>query len=367
MDKEKKDKLLDIINKSNNILLITSTRPNLDSISAVFLFWHFLHLNFKKKVDVAIQNYPERFDYLFDYSMISKDAILKWFAREYKISIKRQDTVIDKVRYDLDNEYFNFYISLERGNLDLKNINFDKSKIIYDLVVTLDVPNLNFLGNFFKVYKDEIDNSIKIINVDSHSNNLKFGDLNILSSEVSSTSELVFEILESFNTLTSQKEYQLVLMSILSNTDNLTSQSISPKTFENISKLQSKGGNMKKSILEINSILKFEDLKIKGKILSSVTSTEYKGRKYIYSLIKSSDINIFPSYLTDMYIKGCSATCIGVISDEKFIKVYIKDFKDYINKEKLSKFFDNVNFENGIYSFTSNDKDILNIFEKISI
>ncbi len=363
MDKEKiLTKLDKIITSSNKILLVTNTRPTLDSVASLFLMWHFLTVNFKKNVNIYIPNFPHRLEYLFNYSMLEKKDIINLFLREYKLSVKKQDGQVDHVRYADDNKSFNFFIALKKGALDLSSVKLDKASFEYDLIVTLDVEDLNFIGDLYKTYKSDFDNFIKIVNIDSHDKNLKFGDLNILSTEYSSTSEIVFNLISQFDSITSQKEYQLVLMSILSNTENLSVGNIPIKTFENLSILQTKGGSIRNSILEVYSPLDIQDFKIKANILKNITEYKYKGKKYLYSVINKGDIR--SSYLSEIYMKDVDLTCIAVKGDS--LKIYIKDFKNRLNEKVLLSQFKDVKFDSGVYSFNSDSENIEDVLELIA-
>ena len=363
MEKDKfLDKLKKTITSSSKILLVTNTRPNLDSIASVFLMWHFLRVNFKNSVNIYIQNFPYRFEYLFNYSMLEKKDIINLFLREYKLSVKKQAGEVDHVRYIDDNKFFNFFISMKKGVLDLSSIKLDKAAFEYDLIITLDVEDLNFLGDIYNTYKSDFEEFIKIINIDSHSTNLKFGDINIVSTEYATTSEIIFDLMSKFNSISSQKEYQLVLMSILSNTENLSIPNIPIKTFENLSVLQSKGGNLKKSILEISSPTSIEDFKIKANILKNIVEYNYNGKRFIYSIINKGDI--LPYYLSDIYMKDIDFTCIGVKGD--IFKIYIKDFQNKLSDKMLLTQFNNIKFDTGVYSFNTKIENIEEILKLIS-
>ena len=361
MDKE--NNLRNLVNSSTKILLVTNTRPTLDSIASVFLIWHFIAINFNKTVNIYIQNFPYRFEYLFNYSMLEKKDIITQFLREYKLSIKKQDALIDHVKYDIDKEYFNFFVSLKKGALELSSIDLKKASFEYDLVITLDTENLNFLGDIYKTYKVDFESYIKVINIDNHPGNLKFGDLNIVSEEYSSTSEIVFGIMSEYKSIMSKKEYQLILMSILSNTDNLSSPYISMKTFQNLSILQSIGGNLKSSLLEINSPASIDDLKVKASILKNISEYKNNAKNYVYSVINKGEI--MPSYLNDVIIKDIDLACIGVKS-KAGLKVYIKDLKNILTVKLLVEYFSDVKFDEGVYIFNSSESNIENILERIS-
>src|SRR5690554_3994910 len=71
----------------------------------------------------------------------------------------------------------------------------EENKTSFDYCLVLDCGDIKRLG-----YSEIIlDRSNKVINIDHHVSNVGFGDINIIDLEVSSTSEIVFDLLNKMN------------------------------------------------------------------------------------------------------------------------------------------------------------------------
>ncbi len=103
----------------------------------------------------------------------------------------------------------------------------------YDMVFVLDCPNLGRTGK----YKDLISATPVIVNIDHHDTNEKFGDINYVSSAVSSTCEIVYLMAVKgnfeLNNLIAKELYQ----GIITDTNCFKSNSITKRTHQVISEL----------------------------------------------------------------------------------------------------------------------------------
>lgn len=103
----------------------------------------------------------------------------------------------------------------------------------YDLAIVLDCPNLERTGKYAEMAKQ----IPAIINIDHHETNSKFGTYNFVSSQVSSTCELVYWVAKGqkfdINNLIAKELYQ----GIITDTNCFTSRSINQRTHKAVSDL----------------------------------------------------------------------------------------------------------------------------------
>ncbi|MHB8362036.1 MAG: DHH family phosphoesterase [Patescibacteria group bacterium] len=355
MDKDI-EKIKDIVEGSNKILIVSHTRPTYDSIASVLLVWHFLSINFKKKIDIYIPKFPERLELLLNYSMLLQDDIQDEYPKlEYTISIKKDDVKIDSVRYEYDKSNFKFHVKLHNGELDTSNVNIQRGEFSYDTIFTVDTPDLNYLGELYKVYKKDLDNKdkIKIVNIDSHIDNKQYGMFNLTDNNVNSTAQIIYHMLIAIDSIVSKKDYQLVLMGILSNTDFLHGKSITEKTFMDVSNIINKGGDLNLATIDLSAPRSISDLKEKFEILKNAKEVEFKKSTFVISNIKQGELTS-TSLLNDIYIKGALFTCIFVgegIRPQDNYKIYLKDFGDVIKVNNIKKLYSDYKLEAGVYVF----------------
>jgi phosphoesterase RecJ-like protein len=115
---------------------------------------------------------------------------------------------------------------------------YDGSK--FDLVVTLDCSDAERLGKF----KDILNNTKKAICIDHHITNLGFCDLNIISPDISSTGELLYNILKSAGKNINNKTAELLYIAILTDTGKFSYSNTNGNTHRVAAELVELGVNI---------------------------------------------------------------------------------------------------------------------------
>ena len=124
----------------------------------------------------------------------------------------------------------------------IQNDEFNKQTCdSYDLAIALDCTNRDRMGIYDKIFKKATDT----LNIDHHSTNDRFAKNNIIASNCSSTSEIIFILFIQINKLKcSAGTLSVIYSGIITDTNNL-SQNMGPKTFDAINilnKLTAKEG-----------------------------------------------------------------------------------------------------------------------------
>lgn len=149
-------------------------------------------------------------------SLIALKLILEKYAPNKKISIILQD----------EKPYFSKYFK----ETDCIKNNFEENEI--ELVIQLDTANIDRAAidkNIYKLAK-------KTINIDHHISNDKYLDINYVK-DVSSTAEIVYEILEFLNVPLDENIAKYIYLGIINDTGNFRHNNVSEKTFLIASKL----------------------------------------------------------------------------------------------------------------------------------
>jgi len=112
----------------------------------------------------------------------------------------------------------------------------------YDVVVVLDCSDKDRLGK----YKDILINSKKTICIDHHKTNLKFADINVIDADISSTGELLYNIIESASKVGSitKKIAEFIYIAIITDTGKFSYSSTSANTHRVAASLMEKGINV---------------------------------------------------------------------------------------------------------------------------
>lgn len=159
-----------------------------------------------------------------------------------------------------------------------------------ELVIVLDCADLSRTG-----YMNEILNlNKKIINIDHHPQESPFGDVNIVETNLTSTSEIIFHLLEVLEINIDKDLANCLLTGILSDTGSFMHSNTTKDSLEIAAFLISRGANIKQIAENTFRKKTISTLKLWGRVLSRIKNDRNKG--------------IVSSVITKKDLEECSAT-----------------------------------------------------------
>jgi len=227
------------------------------------------------------------------------------------------------------------FIKQERFILK-NNLDFKK----FDLIITVDCADLHQTG--IPEELTNIKNQMPLINIDHHSTNPFFGDLNIVDPAASATAEIVYGLLKKINATFSKEITTSLLTGIITDTTFFSNAATTQKAVAAAGDLLAKGAKFKHVVQNTWCKHSPESLKLWGKVLSELHyNSDYKIVTALVPQEESSDKQeIFEglaNFLTSIY----EANIIIVMrqdSDDK-IKCSLRTTKPNINVAKLAQKF----------------------------
>ncbi|MFN8590464.1 MAG: bifunctional oligoribonuclease/PAP phosphatase NrnA [Thermomicrobiales bacterium] len=114
----------------------------------------------------------------------------------------------------------------------------------YDVLCLIDCADRRRLGNFAKDDPSRLDGRVPIINIDHHITNDRFGAVNIVEPEASSSAEIVAEILKLWNTEVTPEIARALLAGIYGDTLGLRTPSTTPHTIRAVADLVERGAEL---------------------------------------------------------------------------------------------------------------------------
>jgi len=210
-----------------------------------------------------------------DADALASLTVLKNFLlNEYKVPLVDIFAQTDTVQ-----ENCQFIIKQHKLNPDPKE---------YEVAISVDSPNIDRLGTYSSLFN----NAQKTIVIDHHDTNLNFGKLNIVES-AASTSEIIFNILESLNYNFTKTDYENIYSGIITDTNNFTTPNVRKSTFEIAGKI----------------ISKIDFIKIYDNFFSNYTINSVKLLSFaIKNLISLKNNKILISYLDKKHFKKSKTT-----------------------------------------------------------
>ena len=147
---------------------------------------------------------------------------------------------------------------LEGDYIDTKSI---------DVGIALDCSNVKRMGKTYEIFK----NIKTIINIDHHTSNENFGDLNYVDSSVSSVGEIIYKLIKFINIDLLDEDISTCLFtSILTDTGSFRYSNVSSKTFKIASDLTSFGIKPHLIAANIYNRNTYPGLKLLGEALSTL-------------------------------------------------------------------------------------------------
>ncbi|MFA4941621.1 MAG: DHH family phosphoesterase [Patescibacteria group bacterium] len=281
------------IKKANNILITFSRTWNGDSVASALALFLFLK-KLDKNVEIAAEKYeanetisPEPknlFSFLPSFSEI-KNGLEN--LRKFIISLDITNAKVNQIKYKLEKNSLNFIISPKEGFFTEDDITSSTEGFKYDLIITLDSPDMESLG---KIYDNDTEFFYKtpIINIDHHSDNEEFGQINLVELNAVSTSEILFSLFDSYSREMIDEDIATCLLTgIIYKTKSFKTSNITPNTLMSTSQLISMGAKREEIVNRLYRSRSLNVLKLWGRVLARLSGT--LDNKLVWSTLSHID------------------------------------------------------------------------------
>lgn len=299
--------IFNIIEKHENILIIFQQNYSGDAISSALALSMFLRES-GKNIDVVCENFKlkEKFQFLPNVKDIKSDLRR---SKNFIINIKTDNADVDSLRYEKKDGFLNIIIEPKRGLFSAKDVVMPEKNFEYDLIITLNAPDLDSLGDIFADNAHFFYNT-PIINIDYLPSNENFGQINLVELTSSSISEIIFFLLqEQGKGKISEQIAELILTGIIDATNSFKSLNITSRTLNSVAQLISIGADREKIVKNLCQIYSVNLLKLWGRVLARIKDDADKG--IAWSLITAED-----------FIKtGTDETHLEMIIDELIMNI----------------------------------------------
>lgn len=221
-----------LLGESSTVGVVIGENQTLDTVAAGLS----LYLALKdsgKSVQIISKKDP-----IVEYSnLVAIDQIARDFSgvtRTFTISVPYRNEEIEKVSYNIEGDRLSVNLFAEEKGISFteKDIEYIKKGSAPSLIITIGVEDLSQL---------QIEQGVKIINIDNSGFNSMFGDVPLVDSAFSSTSELVTRLIEELRLPLDIDTAQNLLDGITNATQNFTSPKTSATAFTAAGVLLSKG------------------------------------------------------------------------------------------------------------------------------
>ncbi len=300
---EIKEQIEKILENSKNILITFSPQYNGDSLgAAIALNQHLKSLG--KNSEIVVENFRLKNQFSF-LPFISEIKTKPSLANKLVLRIKTEQTPVESLSYDKKDHCLEIIVTAKQGRFTEKDIDIITDQLPYDLIFVLNTPDLESLKEFYENHTDFFLNT-PIINLDHSPANEHFGQINWVDLKASSTSEVVFNLIQEKIKENPQQEKisEAILTGIIESTNSFKSPKITPRTLNQVAELIALGADREKIINNLYQIYSVDVLKLWGRALARLKENPEKG--VVWSLITKEDFqktNTNTKHLPDVLSK----------------------------------------------------------------
>jgi len=263
--------IANLIEKSQNILVLCHAKPDADALGASLSFY--LAMKQLGKQVTVVTNEPAKETMAFLPAMNTLHTTLGG-TKDFIISIDTKSKSISKIKYNADEGRVNIIITPKDGVFMASDVSFSAGKNQYDLIVAFDTGNVEYFG---AIYDKNVQMFFEtpIINIDHHASNTDYGQLNLVVPTAASTTEILYDYLVFLEKKHSKKLIDadiatLLLAGLITDTGSFQHANTSPRSLEVAAELLDLGGRQQEIIKHFFKTKKLSTLKLWGMILSKV-------------------------------------------------------------------------------------------------
>lgn len=220
MDREltPKQQTSEAIRQADSILVITGQRPSVDQVASTLALGAVLRKFGKKVTTVISDEIPAGARFLPQpYLENNLDGL-----RDFIIRVGLNKGEVDKLRYAVEDNSLNVYISPFAGRFAAEDVSFDYGDFHYDLIISLGVASYARLDKVFAQNQSVLQH-IPIVNIDFHRSNEQYGAINLVDGTAAGLGEILVALSESLQTgLIDPEIATIILTGIMASTDRFT-------------------------------------------------------------------------------------------------------------------------------------------------
>lgn len=265
MDISEKQKAINLIQKSNKILILTHENPDGDALGSLLAMYLFLKKLGKEVTAVCSDQVPSTLSFLPSAQNIASDIE---GVRDFIIMIDLTRAKPEKLTYNIENNKLNIVITPKEGMFSSNDVSFDYGNYRFDLIIVLDSVNLDRIGQI-RQHNPEIFYNTPILNIDHHPGNDDFGQVNLVEITATSTCEILFSLFEAIDSKLVDADIATCLLAgIITDTGSFQNTNTTPKSLTMAAQLVAAGARQQEIIQNIFKNRSLGTLKLWGEALS---------------------------------------------------------------------------------------------------
>ena len=262
METAPKQQAVELINRSNQILIVPS-RPDGDSIVSSLALLQVLTKLGKTVTLGVLDPVSQTYRFLPKVEDIATDIN---GMRDFVITLDSPNASADRLSYNFDEGKLNIIITPKSGRYRPEDVVFTQGQFKYDTVIVLDAADLHQLGLAYDRYPT-LFQEIPIINIDHHASNAYFGSVNLVDLTATSTAEILIGLIEALGVnLIDPGVATCLLTGIIADTGSFQNANTTPKSLTVAAQLVGFGAQQQEIIRHLFKTKSLAQLKLWGQV-----------------------------------------------------------------------------------------------------
>lgn len=292
------EQILAGIEKAQRIVIVFNRDWSGDSVASALALRSWLE-KLGKTVDIA----AEKPTAVSPYSFLPGFALIKGQLdnlRKFIISLDITNAQVKEIEYQVEGNKLDFIISPKNGFFTNNDISSRQSGFTYDLIITLNAPDLESLGTIYD-RDTEFFFETTIINIDHNPANDNYGQINHINVNAVATAELLYEFFKGKDQKLDPDVATCLLAGLIAETKSFKTANVTPRTLTIASELIGDEARREEIINALYRSRQLHVLKLWGSILMGLKSTF--DNRLVWSIIHNEDFvatNTKPENLSDI-------------------------------------------------------------------
>ena len=279
------EQVASVIKTSNHILIAFRQDCSVDAVASALALSLVLRQQ-NKLVDVVCAgfNLPKNLQFLSDSKTIQPTiANLQKFIVDVGIDKNK----IEELSYNIEAGKLRIYITPKTGSLTADDVTISNSEYKYDLIITVDTPDLASLGAVYQNNTEFFYNTT-IVNIDHDNTNEHFGQINLTNMNAVATAEILYQLISDLDkNLLTGNVATCLLTGMIAETRSFKTANVTPKTLAIAGALIDAGAEKEAIIKSLYRSRSLATLNLWGRVLARLKSDT--DNKLVWSVITEND------------------------------------------------------------------------------
>jgi len=344
-----KQQAIEKIKQADKILITAHQNPDGDALGSCLALQHVLNRLGKHSTVALSGKLDKTFDYLNNFNSVLQTIKSQ---PEFMIVLDENEAKAKNVEVRrLENNKVALVLTAENGRFTPERISFQEGSYPYDLIVVLDCPNLEQVGELYEENKDFFSN-VEIVSIDHHLNHSGYGTVNVSEDKAAATAEIIVSIIEALGqnngrsvNFIDEHVATALLTGLMTDTGSFQNSNTTPKSLTVAAQMYASGADHAQIVNRVFNTRPISQLRLWGKALAHLK--EDKPLRFAWATLNKADFVASQaeedqtSGLIDTLIKTTSETDFVVLLSERKGGVHgsLRSIKPGFDVESLAKLF----------------------------